>query len=195
MPTFLVTIMSTAGQEKSVLVKAETEFAVVAEIKKHGLFTCRVIEEPNDAQRASANGWLDDIAAQLNQEVTWWDEGGKALSSSSPDMPVRSEQRTKDCPYCAEVIQANAVKCKHCGEFLDGRRLRKILATSGGEGKGRKCPYCGAYGVGKVRGLQGMGEVVIAAILMFLCIIPAVVYYVSVESVPYCSSCGRRVSY
>jgi hypothetical protein len=28
---------------------------------------------------------------------------------------------TKPCPFCAETIQTAAVKCKHCGEFLDGR--------------------------------------------------------------------------
>ena len=29
------------------------------------------------------------------------------------------EQNTKTCPFCAETIQAGAVKCRHCGEIID----------------------------------------------------------------------------
>jgi hypothetical protein len=36
---------------------------------------------------------------------------------------------TKRCPYCAEEILAAAKKCKHCGEFLDGRETPKGSVT------------------------------------------------------------------
>jgi hypothetical protein len=34
-------------------------------------------------------------------------------------MTENISNNTKQCPYCAEVILSAAIKCKHCGEFLN----------------------------------------------------------------------------
>ncbi len=38
--------------------------------------------------------------------------------------------QTKACPFCAEVIQAAAVKCRFCGEFLNTEKARALEAEA-----------------------------------------------------------------
>jgi uncharacterized membrane protein YvbJ len=39
----------------------------------------------------------------------------------------------KKCPFCAEEIQDDAVKCKHCGEFIIDAELKRM--RKGGDAK------------------------------------------------------------
>lgn len=38
--------------------------------------------------------------------------------------------QTKPCLFCAETIQAQAIKCRFCGEFLNSKKARALEANS-----------------------------------------------------------------
>jgi hypothetical protein len=40
---------------------------------------------------------------------------------------IVTDLHTKQCPFCAETIQARAIKCRFCGEFLNSAKAKAIL--------------------------------------------------------------------
>ena len=51
-----------------------------------------------------------------------------ATSNPGPTPAPPSIQTKKKCPFCAEEILTDAIKCKHCGEFLNGKTAQSPVA-------------------------------------------------------------------
>ena len=58
---------------------------------------------------------------------------GERVMPATPEEPttrIGSGTLETRCPYCAEIIQAGAIKCKHCGEFLQSSRRITTSASA-----------------------------------------------------------------
>ena len=45
------------------------------------------------------------------------------------DITTYNPPQTKQCPFCAETIQAAAIKCRFCNEFLNSNKARALQAN------------------------------------------------------------------
>jgi ribosomal protein S27E len=51
----------------------------------------------------------------------------------------------KRCPFCGEEIQSLAIKCKFCGEFLDGRPSTGTRVQGGASPQTKSTPSAGCF--------------------------------------------------
>lgn len=93
------------------------------------------------------------------------------------------EPNTKSCPYCSEQINADAVKCKYCGEIVDAA----LRASTGSSPERKWTPGVAAVlsliipGAGQMyKGHIGKGLfwLLITAIGYFCFIIPGLVLHI-----------------
>jgi len=99
----------------------------LAERKARAAFDKAALKQEREEKYAVRKGVEAEEAAKERQKQI--DEAARRsqLPLHQPRIVAPSTQATtqttstRRCPYCAEIIQIAALKCRHCGEFLDGR--------------------------------------------------------------------------
>lgn len=96
---------------------------------------------------------------------------------------MSDKEEIKKCPFCAEDIKKDAVKCKHCGEYLMEKQPQEIIE------KGKvKCPFCDSIIIPQKKQATGSG-CLIAIILLIFFVVPGIIYIVWDSSRKQCPKC------
>ena len=107
-------------------------------------FTCPSCGQTLEAPPDMCGEMVDCPKCEISIEVP------RRLKLTNPQVEVSAKtdrlevQRTRKCPFCSELILSDAIKCRFCGEFLDGRAAlpstqppnhhQKVVVKEKGEG-------------------------------------------------------------
>ena len=91
------------------------------------IFNCPHCKQSLEAPQEMVGQSLDCPKCQKSIQVPQALSAAQTVPKPPPPQPPSA---VKSCPFCGEKILLAAVKCKHCGEFLDGRNTQEPNAPA-----------------------------------------------------------------
>jgi len=153
-------------------------------------FYCKYCKQPLEAPEEMIGDIIDCPQCQRSIVIR---ETETVISPSPSTLPIT---KTKSCPFCAEDIRFEAIKCKHCGEMLVSEiapqpkqiKSRQMPNVAKGE---VLCPNCHCIVVPK---RKSKGNFLVFLILCLFWILPGVIYFIAMYGYKYsCPQCGNRI--
>ncbi len=93
---------------------------------------------------------------------------------------------TKSCPFCAEDVLEEAIKCKHCGSMLDGSAAQQNeapVASQPKKGKTPTCQHCDGEMAKKTKAKHSRLLVLFLGVVGIILIVTVVAWFIGLPMV------------
>ncbi len=113
-------VMRKTRQRVSAVVSADNKEAALKIANDRGVYveSLEIVRDPAPIDEE------EDVMDHIDEIIKADDDLDDELDDFADDAPSSPSPSTKICPFCAERILAVALKCKHCGTYIDEKARR-----------------------------------------------------------------------